>query len=449
MIQQQLNYSNENMKLQKGFFGLNCLYANVDQLLNKMDDHRMLISTNKPDIMLFTEVIPKAQKHPILETQVKIQGYEIYTNFNHTDTNLGASGIRGVAICVRDNIKCNEIKLKCKYADQVWVEISLRNNDKLLCGCIYRSPNKEKASIIETTTRVCEIIVEAMQRNNSHLLICGDFNYPLIDWENEYVDESSNIIKPFLDTIQDCHLHQHIFQPTRHRKDNESSLLDLVLSNEEGMVFNLTHNSGLGDSDHECINFTLNCYEDVNDMVKKLNFFKADYVTIRDRLSQINWIPELEGDFSTAYVNFSNVLEEAMEGCTPEYNVSKKKSIYMTAEAIRKKNLKNKLWRRYKSTRCDYDRMRYIRVKNDLRSLTRRLRFQFENNMALNIKASPKKIWSYVKSKTKTRNKIPALKKKDGTEAVTASEKADTLNKFVSSTFTDENLYVPSATCHS
>ena len=74
----------------------------------------MLISTNKPDIMLFTEAIPKAQKHPILETQVKIQGYEIYTNFNHTDTNLGASGIRGVAIYLRDNIKCNEIKLKCK-----------------------------------------------------------------------------------------------------------------------------------------------------------------------------------------------------------------------------------------------------------------------------------------------------------------------------------------------
>ena len=60
------------MKLQKGYFGLICLYANVDQLLNKMNDLRMLISTNKPDIMLFTEVIPKAQKHPILETQVKI-----------------------------------------------------------------------------------------------------------------------------------------------------------------------------------------------------------------------------------------------------------------------------------------------------------------------------------------------------------------------------------------
>ena len=27
----------------------------------------------------------------------------------------------------------------------------------------------------------------------------------------------------------------------------------------------------------------------------------------------------------------------------------------MTPEAIRKKDLKNKLWRRYKRSRCDYD----------------------------------------------------------------------------------------------
>ena len=36
-------------------FGLKCLYSNVDQLLNKMDDLRMLIASNEPDLMVFTE----------------------------------------------------------------------------------------------------------------------------------------------------------------------------------------------------------------------------------------------------------------------------------------------------------------------------------------------------------------------------------------------------------
>ena len=39
---------------------LRCLYSNVDQLLNKIDDVKALIANDNPDIMLFTEVIPKA-----------------------------------------------------------------------------------------------------------------------------------------------------------------------------------------------------------------------------------------------------------------------------------------------------------------------------------------------------------------------------------------------------
>ena len=65
---------------------------------------------------------------------------------------------------------------------------------------------------------------------------------------------------------------------------------------------------------------------------------------------------------------------------------------------------------------------------------------KFESTIAENIKTSPKSFWSYVKSKTKTRYKIPALKKTYGTEAVTALEKAQILNTFFSSTFTGERL---------
>ena len=64
--------------LQKRDLVLNCLYSNVDQLVNKMDDLHMQIASEKPDIILFAEVIPKAQKHPILETQTIIAGYDMY-----------------------------------------------------------------------------------------------------------------------------------------------------------------------------------------------------------------------------------------------------------------------------------------------------------------------------------------------------------------------------------
>ena len=206
--QQLLNTKDKLKILQKGDLGLNCLYSNVDQLLNKIDDLHMLIASEKLDIIVFTEVIPKAL--PILETQMKITGYDMYKKFNNTDTNLGASGIRSVAIYVKDNMNCKEIKMKNMFGDHVSVEINLRKDDRLHCGCIYRSQTNEKAETIENTTKVCQLIVEAEQRNNSHLLICGDFNYPSIDWENKYVNENSSIITPFIETNQKCKLHQHI-----------------------------------------------------------------------------------------------------------------------------------------------------------------------------------------------------------------------------------------------
>ena len=48
-----------------------------------------LYSTVEPDIMMFIEMIPKAQINSILKAQINnIKGYEIFTNFNSTDTNL-------------------------------------------------------------------------------------------------------------------------------------------------------------------------------------------------------------------------------------------------------------------------------------------------------------------------------------------------------------------------
>ena len=417
------------------------MYANVDQLLNKKDDLEMLIADNKPDIMLFTEVIPKAQKNPIEESQLKIDGYEHYPNFNFNDADLGLSGMRGVVIYVQESISSKKVSPSSPYKDHVWVELNLGRNGVLLCGCMYRSPTKEIEEKKKTTEAVCRVLGE-MSGHRKQTLICGDFNYPEIDWENEYVSDSSEAIGPFIDTVQDNLLYQHVYKPTRYRTGNEPSLLDLVFTNEEGMIRELQHNPGLGESDHECIDFQIDICQTAETPPVKENYFKADYETIRGRLKRINWDEELSGDFLTAYERFENILRESKEGCTPKSGSKKKdtRNMYFTNEAVRKKDLKNKLWRKYKKSRSDYDYNRYKRAKNDLRCLTRELRSRFENNIVNDLKLAPKKFWSYVQSKTRVRNKIPTLKREDGNSAVTAQDKAEALNEFFASVFTNEDL---------
>ena len=257
-----------------------------DQLLNKKDDLEMVIADKKPDIMLFTEVIPKAQINPIHETQIKIDGYEHYSNFNFTDSNLGSSGIRGVVIYVKESLNCKEVKPATVYKDHVWVELSQGKKESLLCGCVYRRPTKENEETKKTTEDVCKVLNE-MNNQGKSILICGDFNYPEIDWTNEYVGNACNTIATFVDTIQENHLYQHIFKPTRYRVGNDPSLLDLIFTNEEGMIKDIHHKPGLGESDHECIDFIIEYARSEVKKKAKENFFKGDYPTIRTRLKQL------------------------------------------------------------------------------------------------------------------------------------------------------------------
>mgnify|MGYP000403395009 CR=1 FL=1 len=73
-----------------------------------------------------------------------------------------------------------------------------------------------------------------------------------------------------------------------------------------------------------------------------------------------------------------------------------------------------------------------------MRALTRKLQKDFEKKLAREIKINPKAFWRYTNSKLKTRTKIGNLLNEDGSITTTSKEKADVLNKFFSSVFTEE-----------
>ena len=138
---------------------------------NKKDELLQLIAGNEPNIMIITEVIPKAQINPIEAPLLEIEGYNHYLNFEISNMNLGTSGIRGVAIYVKEDLHVNEVTFDMDFMDHLWVEISLTDGKSLLCGCIYRSPTKEKAATVNSTNKVCNLLLKAVERENTYLLM--------------------------------------------------------------------------------------------------------------------------------------------------------------------------------------------------------------------------------------------------------------------------------------
>ena len=63
---------------------------------------------------------------------------------------------------------------------------------------------------------------------------------------------------------------------TRHRQGHESSLLDLILSNEENMVENMNKLPPLGKSDHVVICFKYVCYSVERKPKARAQYFGGD-----------------------------------------------------------------------------------------------------------------------------------------------------------------------------
>ena len=67
------------------------------------------------------------------------------------------------------------------------------------------------------------------------------------------------------------------------------------------------------------------------------------------------------------------------------------------------------MWQRYIKTKDKKNYNEYTKLRNQVRSFTRKNRKDKEREIAEQVKANPKKFWYYVNSKTKTKNGIPDL----------------------------------------
>ena len=132
------------------------------------------------------------------------------------------------------------------FEEYLLAEIILSDNVSLTLGGIYRSPSANKA---ESTELLIDFIQKVCDRHPSHLLLVGDFNYNDVNWETFTMNASSSDPKPsedFLEVLSTCSLYQHVSEPTRFKQGVSPSLLDLVITNEEGMISDLSYLPPLG-----------------------------------------------------------------------------------------------------------------------------------------------------------------------------------------------------------
>jgi hypothetical protein len=167
------------------------------------------------------------------------------------------------------------------------------------------------------------LISEAVNRKISHLLLVGDYNLKLIDWETwscrQHSNDTSCQEEKFITCLENNYLHQHQKDYTRFREGQQPSCLDLVITNEEEMVHNITRDPPLGKSDHVMLDISLSLYaEHTNVQTMRYRLDKGNYPAMRTRLQSINWEEELrDKNVDASWRIFRNHMQKAMDQHIP------------------------------------------------------------------------------------------------------------------------------------
>ena len=160
------------------------------------------------------------------------------------DRQPGARG-GGCAILVRQEYNPVDTGMAMSTRNVNMITIGLCvQTQKVILVCVYRGPGSTPIEDLFLFEKL-----DACRAYAQRMVIMGDFNFPEIEWatENALLESPG---KGFLDWMHGKALFQHISSPTRFRGNQKPSLLDLIISSNEGDVSNLKLHAPLGKSDH-------------------------------------------------------------------------------------------------------------------------------------------------------------------------------------------------------
>ena len=128
------------MEGRPGLNEIKVMFANVQSIMNKLDEIRAMMQIQNPDIFAVTE---SWTNDDIGNDVLQIQGYEIIDRLDRNDTDRGRGG--GIIIYVKNNIDTTAEEKKTNFNQCSTVKINSKGEDVRL-HVIYRSPNSAKTN---------------------------------------------------------------------------------------------------------------------------------------------------------------------------------------------------------------------------------------------------------------------------------------------------------------
>ncbi|GAB0178727.1 hypothetical protein GRJ2_000338000 [Grus japonensis] len=235
--------------------------------------------------------------------------------------------------------------------ESLWVRIKGRAGPgDIIAGVCYRPPEQGDQADEALYRQI------GAASHSQALVLMRDCNHPDICWTDNTEEYKQS--RKFLECVNDNFLLQVIEEPTR-----RSAMLNLVLTNKEGLVGDVKLKGSLGCSDHEMVEFRiLRAARKVQGKLTTLDFRRADFGLFRDLLGRIPWDKALEGrGTQDNWLIFKGHLLRAQEQCIPtkrKLSINTKRPPWMTREILGKVKQKKEAHRKWKQGQVAWEEYR-------------------------------------------------------------------------------------------
>lgn len=398
-------------------------YTNANSILSKLSEFYAEVSRLNPTFILVSETW---LHNDIPDSLINIQNYVLH---RHDRQNRRGGGVLIYAKEHIDNFKITVSTIQItplpSETDALILDVAV-SNFKFCLQCIYRPPENS----IEQTQELIDYLVKA-GANCSNMVIFGDFNYPHINWESLTLTQPNQSSEIFLNFYKETNYKQLIKFKTRIRNE-QKSLLDLLLTTDEKLFVQTSSHPPLGCSDHVAIQARaqVKIKGKSTRKVEKRNFWKADYDTINNKISQRN--------FSDSMEDCITIIQSVISENIPLRNVtSNPQKPWINDYIFRQIKQKRKSWDNYRRLQTNASYQEYRRQNNKVKKLLKEAQEQYEAGL---LERPDKYFYSYIRRAINSNTSSITLKNQDRELIKDPNETAESLAIQFEKVFTNESM---------
>ncbi len=406
------------------------MYFNATSLKNKIPEFQVLLQSNKYGVICVSETWLNDTIPNSLLTE------NLYSCVRKDRVNR----VGGVCFCVRTDLRytCVSFDRKFDSLETIAIDVFLGSIKYRLC-CVYRPPcsSFEPAAGALVYTQLLSEWMFANSQCCFPVIFVGDFNLPNMGWS--LLRGAGPVHEEFLQCVLENGLSQFITEPTF--GDNT---LDLLLCTDANTVCSVDVKCGFSTSNHSSLSFELlSNIESHAEVGTYVDYKSGDYTRLEAMLSNVDWPNEFSSCITVAdfWGKFSNILQEGIDLCIPRKKISRKRRAYCTPRMRRLKTKKKRLYRVYCANRSEETCNMYKKCSRDYKSAAREAQQVHERKILGD--GDVRSFYKFVNRKLSSRDRIPVLKKPDGSHVVSDKEKSEVFNKFFASVYCDDDGRVP------